>query len=96
MTRRSPRLSARDSFWRDHLSVKKEKDKCLLQASPSFPQSRKSSCSCFEMASIVTLPFELTAPPAEWSKPEAQGKISGKCAFTRPVVLAADLVVQLL
>jgi hypothetical protein len=30
------------------------------------------------MASVVTLPFQLTAPPAEWSKPSAQGKISGK------------------
>lgn len=30
------------------------------------------------MASVITLPFQLTAPPAEWSKPSAQGKISGK------------------
>lgn len=76
MTRRLP--DARDSFWRDHLrlALKKVESEVIKCLPPSL--ITKIPCSCLEMASIVTLPFELTAPPAEWTKPSTQGKISGK------------------
>jgi hypothetical protein len=61
-------------------SVEKSREEGLKKVIKCLPPSlvTKIPCSCLEMASIVTLPFELTAPPAEWTKPSTQGKISGR------------------